>query len=107
MKFYRALIMVSPHSEYIAQGLKTLTVRTWNKPDILNKTLLLIAGKLAFGYIKLTKISEIHNITEFKKLYRYHRITLDERKEWWHKNKILYAYQIHVIKIFNQLWSII
>lgn len=102
VKIYRGIIFAAPHGTYTVNGLKKMTIRTWYSPKVLNKPLLLVEKKKALGYIKLTRVIEIHGIREFDKLYRLHRITPTERKLWWSGYKIYYGYTIKPIKFFKQ-----
>lgn len=98
---YRGLIIVKPYGDMIRKCEKNMIVKSKKIDDIADKTLLLLEGKQAYGFIKLDFPKKI-NIDEFEKLYRYHLITQVDRKKWWNRHKILYAYNITDALFFNK-----
>lgn len=97
--YYRGLIIVYPHGHYIADGSKTLIIKSKKFESILNKPLLLIQQKEALGIIYLGNIKEI-TLVEFKKEKKQHQITEEERLKWWPDKKIFYEYNIEKKYIF-------
>lgn len=99
--YYRSIIITAPYGEYIRNGDKTIIVKTKYFKTLVAKTLLLIEGKKGIGIILLAEPVSI-TLDQFKKLYKYHRITEDDRIKWWNGYTKLYAYKIiktHFYKI--------
>jgi uncharacterized protein YecE (DUF72 family) len=99
MEIYRGLILVSPHGDYIADGTKTMIIKSLYLPTIVNKPLLLIQQKKALGIIYLGNIQEIKK-SEFNSYYKYHLVTKRERNLWWPNKTVFYLYPIIKKKIF-------
>lgn len=93
------LIIVYPHSDYIANGSKKLIIKSKYFPNIVNRPLLLIQKKEAIGIIYIDQIREI-NLTEFHKEKNEHLITEEERKKWWPNKNKFYEYHISKKQIF-------
>ena len=68
----------------------------------INKPLLLIQSKEALGIIKLKKAKPI-NLVQFVKLKNKHKITEKERKKWWKGKRILYSYEVIIVKNYVSL----
>lgn len=99
--FYRGLIIVYPHANYIIDGSKSIIIKSLYLPSIVDKQLLLIQNKKAIGLLKLRSPKEI-DIKTFSKLYNKHRITEEERKKWWKNKRKLYLYKIYDLKVFKK-----
>ena len=96
------LIIVPPHGTYIANGSKTIIVKSKYFKNIIDRPLLLIENKYALGIIYIDQISEI-NLQEFRKSRHLHLITEDERHKWWPGKTIFYEYNIAKRRIFVAL----
>lgn len=105
MHFYRAIIFAPPHAQLAVNHQKRLNVRAKHFPNIIDKPLLIVQDKKAYGLIKITKIITITSLSQFKSLYPLHKISEKERKGWWHKiptkNHPFYGYVLKIIKKFK------
>lgn len=99
-RFYRGLIIVGPHGTFIRNRIKNMIVKSKNISSIVGQDLLLIENKLGLGVIRLGEPVKI-NIPQFKKWYKYHQISETDRKKWWGKYRILYAYPIVKSQFFR------
>jgi hypothetical protein len=99
--FFRGLVLVAPHGSYIADGSKTIVVKSRPFKTILDKRLLLIERKWALGIIKLVNFRE-GDLVDFKRFSKKHRITDDERKRWWPDKRTLYFYDVEIVRIFRK-----
>lgn len=97
---FRGIILVAPHGSYIAQGKKKVVVKSKPFKSILNKRLLLLERKMALGIIKLIKF-RIGDLRYFDKLRKRHMITIKERKTWWRGKRVLYFYDVVLIRLFK------
>ena len=68
MSYYRGLIIVSPHGDYIKNNSKTEIVKSLNLKNISGKPLLLIQNKVALGIIYLDTPVKI-DLETFRKEY--------------------------------------
>jgi hypothetical protein len=103
MNFYRGIIFAPPHAQLTVNHQKHMNVRLKYFPNIVDKPLLMIQDKKAYGIIKLTKIITITSVQQFKSLFPIHKISENERKNWWpHKSPSkktpFYGYVIKLIK---------
>lgn len=105
MTVFKGLIIVKPHGTYIANGDKTIIIKSLKLEKIINKPLLLIENKVALGIIYLGDIVPI-SISEFKKERKHHMITEKERLKWWPDKTILYRYPIIKKKIFKRPYKV-
>lgn len=94
------LILVQPHGTLIKNNIKSIIVKS-KKFNISNKKMLLVENKVGLGIIELENPIKI-NIRQFKKLYKYHQISEEERKEWWSKYNFLFAYKIIKFNSFTK-----
>lgn len=100
LKFYRGLILVSPHGTLITQHKKHLIIKSKRIDSIANKPLLLIENKLGLGLIQLSLPKKI-NLKQFINSRRSHLITESERNAWWPLYTTLYAYVITKKQFFR------
>lgn len=100
MKYYRGIILVSPHGTLAISGKKTLTVKSKPFKSILDKNLLLIENKRALGIIQLTNFREISK-SALPALKHKHRITKEEINKWWPDKRKFYIYDIIIKKKFK------
>ena len=98
---YRGIIIVSPHGDYLADGTKTLIVKSRRFQDAVGKPLLLIQDKMGLGIIRLGSPREI-DLAEFRDKTDLHRITEDERRLWWPGKRHLYEYDVVERDIFRR-----
>jgi hypothetical protein len=101
MGIFKGLIIVPPHGTYIANGDKTIIVKSIKLNKIIGKPLLLIENKYALGIIYLGNIIPI-NLKQFKKERKHHLISNAERLKWWPNKTILYMYPIIKKKIYKK-----
>lgn len=98
---YRGLILVKPHGTYIKRGIKKTIIKSVNFPDIADKPLLLIEGKMALGILYLDYPKSI-NLDQFKRRKDQHQITEKERLDWWKGKSVLYEYKISKKQMFDE-----
>ena len=101
MNIYRGLILTYPYGTLIKNHAKKIIVKSKKMALISNKLCLLIENKQGLGIIVLAEPKEI-NLTQFKKLFVYHKITEADRLEWWPNYKILYVYPIIKSTMFKK-----
>lgn len=95
------LYLVEPHAKMIWQGNKDLIVKSVNFKDTVGNMYYLIGGNNCYGIIKIKKIKPI-NLKEFRELEHRHRISEQERTEWWPHKKVLFAYEFDIVKKFEE-----
>lgn len=98
--YHRGLIIVEPYGTLIRNKKKTLIVKSRYINPIINEKLLLIENKTGLGIIKLGEPKEI-NLTQFKNLRNYHKISDIDKEKWWGGKKTLYAYEITFTNFFK------
>ncbi len=90
------LYIVQPHANLLYEGDKKQIIKSKHAAKILDKyigkEMYLVSEDKVFGIIKLRKPREI-DINEFIQLRYAHRVSDEERKEWWPKEKSLFAYE--------------
>jgi len=88
------------HAKMVWQDNKSLIVKDKKFDDAVGSLYYVLGGNEAYGIVKINKIDLI-SINEFDKLVDQHRITDDERKEWFGNKKKLYAYYFEKVKVFD------
>jgi hypothetical protein len=86
------LYIVSPHAEWIANKEKLLIVKA-KRFAVKDKTYVLCDKDFAYGHITFASSPQKINLSTFKKLASKHKISDDERKEWWSRRRTFYSYQ--------------
>lgn len=94
------IIVTEPHGELIWKKEKKMIIRAKYYQSEIGKILYLIAGKKAYGLIKLKNPDKI-DMKEFKDLQNLHKITDEEKKKWWPNKQVLYAYKFDIIKLYD------
>ena len=91
------LYIVQPHANLIYEGDKKQIVKSKHAAKILNKyigkDMYLVSEDKVFGTIKLRTPREI-DINEFIQLRYAHKVSDEERKEWWPNEKSLFVYEL-------------
>jgi len=85
------LYLVEPHGKLIFDKKKKAIVKS--KKFTIGNFHILVSGNKAYGFIRLEEPKEI-SLSGFEALRTKHRITDDEREEWWPDKKILFYYEI-------------
>lgn len=85
------LYLVSPHAEWIANKEKSLIVKA-KRFAVKDKTFVLCDKDSAHGHISFASSPQKINLSSFKKLAAKHKISDDERKEWWPRRRTFYSY---------------
>ena len=100
------LYLVSPHANLIYEGEKKQIVKSEHGMKMLRnyvgRKMYLVSDNKVYGIIKLREPREI-SINDFIQLRYAHRISDEERKEWWPKDKKLFVYEFDIIKMFPKL----
>lgn len=98
------IYLVSPHAEWIANKEKSLIVKA-KRFAVKDKTYVLCDKDFAYGHISFAASPQKINLSAFKKLASKHKISDDERKEWWPRRRTLYSYPF-TFKPFEEKRSI-
>lgn len=96
-----AIYLVKPHAELIYNNEKKLIVKSRNYKNMLNRPLYLLDNEFCYGIIKLTNVKKI-DLKGFEELREKHKITEEERKEWWDDKKEFYAYEFEWVEHFPE-----
>lgn len=94
------LYLVEPHGRLIAEGKKTLIVKSKNFKNQVGKDFFLLSGGLAFGIIRLKAPQQI-SLEDFEKLREKHQISEAERKEWWSGKESFFAFPFQLKELFS------
>lgn len=97
---YDALYLMPPHGRLIAEGEKDLIVKPRAFPGKANEILYLVSGRECFGRIRYS-IPEKISLKEFEELRPRHRISSDERLQWWPEDKEFWKYEFEVLGIYK------
>ena len=96
LKKLPGLYIVQPHANLMYEGDKKQIIKSKHAAKILDKyigkEMYLVSEDKVFGTIKLRTPREI-DINEFIQLRYAHKVSDEERKEWWPKEKSLFAYE--------------
>ena len=100
------LYLMDPHAELIYEGDKKQIIKSPADMKMLQKyigkEMYLLSEDKVYGIIKLRKPREI-DVNEFLHLRYAHRVSDEERKEWWPDKKNLFAYEFEVVQFFEKL----
>jgi len=96
------LYLTEPHGQWIAQGKKTLIVKSKKFKAHIGEPLYLLEDHRCWGIIQLKEPREI-DYEEFKKLRKEHLISDEEAFEkWgWDKKSPLYAYEFQLLERYD------
>lgn len=96
----RGLILVEPFGELIADGRKTLTVKS--RPfKAMTEYHHLIQNNRSLGFVRHHPGREI-DLKEFARLEKQHRISDTQRKKDWPNRKTLWALKVRDLILFEQ-----
>jgi len=90
------------HAKMIWQGNKDVIVREKSYRFATNKPFYLIGSNECYGVIVITKTSQL-TLNDFETLKNRHRITDEERKEWWPNKQMLYRYDFELVEKFDPI----
>ena len=91
-RFSRALVVVSPHGDLIAEGTKTALVKS-RRYYMEDENLLVVQSKRALGVIKLAP-PQVITLAGFRRARGRHLVSEDERRLWWPRKATFYLYNI-------------
>ena len=94
------LILVKSHAQMVAEGKKTIFIKSEEFQKYVGKELFVIAEHEAWAIIKFSAPKKI-TIKQFEELRSRHKISDEERREWWGGKRNLYAYKIFPVKSFS------
>lgn len=97
----KGIYLVEPHARWIAEGKKTLIIKSRKFDMDPKEPLYLIEDKVCWGIIYLNEGKEI-TLEQFNELKEKHLITETDRKKWWENKTPLFAYQIQ----HKDIWAI-
>lgn len=92
------LILVEPFATWVAQGLKTIVIKSLPR-KISGRPMLLVTKDRALGVLTLSQGREI-GIAEFKRTADLHRIDEKTRKKFWPGKKKFWAYKVLKLQVF-------
>ena len=95
-----AIYLQPPHGELFWRGEKNLIIKSKRFEKYLGVPIFVASGDKIYGIIRITKIGRI-DLNDFKRLADRHKITEEERKQWWPGKRWLYEYEFERIKVFN------
>ena len=98
------IYLVEPHGKWIADGEKKSIIKAKLYEGELNKPLYICSAEKIFGVIKLKTIQPI-DLEEFDETKVEHKVSDEERQEWWPNKKKLYAYDFYLVVPFPEPWS--
>lgn len=84
------LYLMAPHGLWLVTGYKRLLIKS--RSFQLGRPLVVVSGRAALGLASFDEPKAI-SLTEFRRLRDQHRISEQERRAWWPKAEILYAYE--------------
>ncbi|TET75147.1 MAG: hypothetical protein E3J56_00975 [Candidatus Aminicenantes bacterium] len=100
------LYLVQPHANLIYEGDKKQIIKSETGMKMLRKyvgkEMFLLSEDKVFGVIKLREPREI-DVNDFIQLRYAHRVSDEERKEWWPGKKKLFAYEFEIVEMFEKL----
>jgi len=91
-RYDRAIVIVPPHGDYIAEGRKTALVKS-RRYYMEDEVLLVVQSKRAIGTLVLAAPKAI-TLAEFRRKRHRHLVTEEERARWWPRKTALYLYDI-------------
>jgi hypothetical protein len=91
-KFDRGLIVVAPHGDFIAGGVKTALIKS-RRYQMEGEDLLVIQRKQALGTVRLAA-PRIVSMATFRRARGRHLVSEDERRRWWPGKATFYMYDI-------------
>jgi len=99
LKTLPGLYLVEPHANLIYEGDKKQIIKSEAGMKMLKKyvgkEMYLVSGKKVYGIIKLREPRQI-DINDFIQLRYAHKVSDEERKEWWPEEKNLYVYEFEL-----------
>jgi len=93
------LILVRSHAQFVAEGKKALFVKSEAFQKYVGKEVYVVAGGEVWAIITFAIPKKI-TIKQFESIRPRHRISDEERREWWGKKRTLYSYKIFVVESF-------
>jgi len=91
-RYDRVLVVVSPHGDYIARGLKTALVKS-RRYHMEGEVLLVVQNKRAIGTIVLAAPRAI-TLPAFRRQRSRHLVSEEERRRWWPGKTAFFLYDI-------------
>lgn len=96
------IYLVQPHARLIAEGIKTLIVKSRRFDKYVNVPIYFIEDQKVYGIMVITSVRGPVNAEDVKtKLYDKHRISKAEWDTWWPGAKEVYLYEFKVIETFD------
>ena len=100
------LYLTSPHANLIYEGDKKQIVKSPHGAKLLKKyigkEMYLVSDDKVFGIIKLREPHEI-NINDFIQLRYAHKVSDEERKDWWPKERKLFSFEFDIVELFTKI----
>ena len=91
-KFDRALVVVSPHGDFIAGGVKTALVKS-RRYHMEDEALLVVQNKRALGTLRLAA-PRVISLSAFRRSRSRHLVSEEERRRWWPRKTTFFLYDI-------------
>jgi len=93
------LILVAPHAQLVAEGKKTVFVKSESLKKYVGEEVFVVEGGKAWARIAFSSPKKI-TIKQFESMRRRHQISDEERKRWWKGKRNLYYYSIHLLESY-------
>jgi len=94
------LYLKPPHAKMIAEGIKTLIVKSRKFEKYLNQPVYFIEDDKIYGILTLKKVEEADAAEVKVKRFSEHRISMKEWDKWWPDVKKVYLYTFEVNEVF-------
>lgn len=95
----RGLYLVAPHDRWVAEGSKTIVVKS-RRFDVAGERMVLVGPEHAWGVVVLEEPVAI-DLATFDNLRSRHRITDAERREWWPGDRELWSYKVRSFEPYD------
>jgi len=94
--------LVKPHASMIADGTKTLIVKSKKFEKYLGQEVYFLEENHVYGILKLLTVEGPVPIGDVKeKLFKQHKILPEDWKKWWPKVKECYVYTFELVATFD------
>jgi len=97
-----AIYLVEPHGRLLLTGLKTHILKGRYYKNFINKPLILVEDKKAFGIISLEEPDKIETERDFLKTFEKHRVSKEDAFKWWGRITDLFIYPVKVWFLFSK-----
>lgn len=93
------LILVQPHAQLVAERKKGIFVKSEAFKKYIDEEVYVVAKGKAYARITFSDPKKM-DLKQFKAMRQRHKITEDERKQWWPRKRTLYWYKINLLESY-------